>query len=607
MNISVLEGKLGRRTATRTGSVRTETAEEILDRVAGTLGGVESRYTSASAAHHWAARFRAMMAENRFLPSGRVLNNCGTRQGQLASCFVLPLPDEFAGIFDTLGLAAACHRTGGGTGFDLSALRESGAGISSAEAAGASGPVSWLHLFDTETKVTMQGGKMRGANLASLSVRHPDIFAFLDAKARVGDLSNFNISVSVDDAFMRALAAGEEIALVRPQDGRAVRTVPAAEIWERLAQNAWRTGDPGVLFPDTVNRANPLAGHLGPIRTTNPCGEQTLYPYEASNLGSVNLAAFGRGGHIDWPALEQTVADATRLLDNAIDASRYPDPRITGMAHANRRLGLGVMGFADLLVGLGIPYDSQSTLTLIDELGSRIREVTREASRQLALERGSFPNWEHTGWSRPARNCGITTVAPTGTISMVAGCSAGIEPRFSAVWNKDVLTEDGVTFVDEELLADVRRSTGLAAEDALDLVRTKALADLPLAAGARARYRYAHHISPAWHVRVAARWQRHVDNAVSKTVNLPYSATASDAAEVYRLSWELGCKGTSLYRQGSRDQDLMETRVAAETPGAAEIRGAAEDRVSAEDRGSAEDRFRQSRALLAGRANTVVG
>ncbi|WP_229818533.1 hypothetical protein [Streptomyces chromofuscus] len=557
--------------------MRVETTGEILDRVVEALGAVERRFGGdESTVRHWTSRFRSLMEENRFWPSGRVLNNCGTRRPQLASCFVLPLPDDFAEIFGSLAIAAACHRTGGGTGFDLSALREAGAPISSAEAAGASGPVSWLHLFDAETSVTMQGGKMRGANLASLSVRHPDIFAFIDAKAIVGRLSNFNISVAIDDAFMYALAAGESIQLVSPRDGRVVRSVPAGEIWDRLAQNAWRTGDPGVLFVDAINRANPLADHLGPITTTNPCGEQTLYPYEASNLGSVNLAAFARAGGIEWAALEETFADATRLLDNAIDASQYPDPRITALAVANRRLGLGVMGFADLLIALGIPYDSQACLDLIDELGARMRRVTWDTSRELAAERGPFPNWKYTGWSEPARNCAVTTIAPTGTISMVAGCSSGIEPRFAAVWNKDVLAKDGINFYDEDLLADLCRRTGMSAEESLDLMKNKPLGELPLAPAERAKYRYAHDIAPEWHVRVAARWQRHIDNAVSKTVNLPADAPVSDAAEVYRLSWELGCKGTSLYRQGSRGRDLLESRSETET----------------------QDGYRQSKALL---------
>ncbi|MEO3973597.1 adenosylcobalamin-dependent ribonucleoside-diphosphate reductase [Streptomyces sp. CAU 1734] len=580
MTASILERKLGRRISSPSGAVTLETTEEILGRVAGALGAVEERFGGdESTIRFWTGRFRALMEDNHFWPSGRILNNCGTRLPQLASCFVLPLRDDFGEIFESLALAAACHRTGGGTGFDLSALRESGAPIVSAEAAGASGPVSWLHLFDAETMVTMQGGKMRGANLASLSVRHPDIFAFIDAKATVGRLSNFNISVAIDDAFMHALGEGGSVQLASPWDGRAVRRVPAAEIWERLTENAWRTGDPGVLFVDTINRANPLAAHLGPITTTNPCGEQTLYPYEASNLGSVNLAAFARAGVIDWAALESTFAAATRLLDNAIDASQYPDPRITAFAQANRRLGLGVMGFADFLIALGIPYDSQACLDLIDDLGTRISRVTWETSRQLAAQRGPFPNWKHTGWPVPTRNCAVTTIAPTGTISMVAGCSSGIEPRFAAVWNKDVLSKDGINFYDEELLADLCQRTGMTAEEGLQLMKIKPLSELPLGPGERAKYRYAHNIAPEWHVRVAARWQRYTDNAVSKTVNLPFDATVVDASEVYGLSWELGCKGTSLYRQGSRGRDLLQVGSEA----------------------APQDGYRQSKALLSAR------
>lgn len=586
MIASILENKLGRRVASGPGRTGVESADQILDRVAATLGRVEARYgASERPVSRWTARFRALMEENRFWPSGRILNNCGARQGQLASCFVLPLPDDFRQIFDTLAMAALCHRTGGGTGFDLSEIRERGAPISSAEAAGASGPVSWLRLFDAETAVTMQGGKMRGANLASLSVRHPDIFLFLDAKATVGNLSTFNISVAADDDFMRAVADDQSVDLVSPTDGRVTRRVPAVEIWDRLTENAWRTGDPGVLFTDTINRANPLLRHLGPIRTTNPCGEQTLYPYEASNLGSVNLAVFRQGAGVDWSALEQTVADATRLLDNAIDASQYPDPRILELATANRRLGLGVMGFADLLVGLGIPYDSPAALGLIDEIGTRLQNAAWAASRALAAEREPFPNWINTGWCEPTRNCAVTTIAPTGTISMVAGCSSGIEPRFAPVWNKDVLTDNGIDHVDRELVADVVQATGRSTADAVDLITAKPLDELSLTPETAAKYRYAHDISPAWHVNTAARWQRYVDNAVSKTVNLSAGAELADAAEVFRLSWELGCKGTSLYREGSRDRDLLERRT---------------------DR-SAHSEDRQSRGLMAGLADMNRG
>lgn len=564
MTPEVLEAKLGRRLPRQSGGSRRETAEQILDRVAGTLGDVERRYGGGDAeAAAWTRHFRALMADNRFWPSGRILNNCGARQSQLASCFVLPIGDDFGSVLEALTVAARCHRTGGGTGFDLSELRERGAPISTAEAAGASGPVSWLDLFDAETSVVMQGGKMRGANLASMSVRHPDVLEFIDAKSVVGRLSCFNLSVSMDDRFFAQLAADEEIELVSPVDRRVVRKLPAAEIWRQIADNAWRTGDPGLLFTDSINRHNPLLDHLGPIRTTNPCGEQTLYPYEASNLGSLNLRAFlstdsaGRPA-VDWPALEEGVQQAVRLLDNAIDASVYPDPRITAMAQANRRIGLGVMGFADLLVALDVPYDSPECLAVVDQLGACIRDSGRRGSERLAAERGPFPNWEHSSLPRPIRNCAVTTIAPTGTISMVAGCSSGIEPRFAAAWNKDVLTADGIDFVDIDLVADVIRSTGMTRADAALAVSARGAGALPPHDPARRRYRYAYDVSGMWHVRVAAQWQRWIDNAVSKTVNMPRDASAADVGDALRASWEAGCKGVSVYRQGSRERDLLQ-------------------------------------------------
>ena len=551
MNTQVLEAKLGRRLP----GGRRETAEEILDRVATTLGEVERRH---GAGEGWAARFRGLMESDRFWPSGRILNNCGATQGQLASCFVLPIDDDFGSVLEALTLAARCHRTGGGTGFDLSGLRERGAPIASAEAAGASGPVSWLDLFDAETAVVMQGGKMRGANLASLSVRHPDVLEFVDAKSVVGRLACFNLSVSVDDRFFAELDAGADVELVSPATGRVTGRLPAAEIWSRIAENAWRTGDPGLLFPDRINAHNVLLDHLGPIRTTNPCGEQTLYPYEASNLGSLNLRAFlsADGTDVDLAALEEATELAVRLLDDAIDASVYPDPRITAMARANRRIGLGVMGFADLLVALGVPYDSERAIAVVDRVGGAIRAAGRRATARLAAERGPFPNWEHSALTEPARNCAVTTIAPTGTISMVAGCSSGIEPRFAAAWNKDVLTADGIDFVDTDLVADVAAATGVSERAAAVEVARRGAAALPDEAR-RARYRYAYDVSGEWHVRVAARWQKWTDNAVSKTVNLPREATAEQVGDVLRSAWEAGAKGVSIYRQGSRERDLL--------------------------------------------------
>jgi len=566
MNRWLLEQKHGRRTRTGDGPTLLETADQITGRVARSLGEVERAYGADEAAvTQWSNRFRDLLTNNLFWPSGRILNGCGARVNHLASCYVIPLIDDFGELFQALALAGTVHRSGGGTGFDLSSIREAGAGIESLEAAGGCGPVPWLHLFDAETTLTMQGGRMRGANLASLSVRHPDILAFIDAKLVPGTLANFNISVAIDDAFMHSLAAGESIDLVSPSSGSTVRSIPAREIWERLSTNAWRTGDPGVLFVDSINRGNPLAKHLGPITTTNPCGEQTLYPFEPSTLGSVNLAAFAQGRTIDWALLKRTFADATRLLDNTIDASDYPDQRMTTAANDNRRLGLGVMGFADLLVKLRIPYDSERALSLVDDIGSVMKEVCWSVSKALAKERGPFPNWKYTGLSEPTRNCAITSIAPTGTISMVANCSPSIEPRFASAWNKDVLTDNGIDYVDTDLVSDVAIAASLSIHEATELVRVTTVDKLPIDTASRAVYRYAHDVPHEWHVQMAARWQRYVDNAISKTVNLPTDATVADVAETYRLCWEMGCKGTALYREGSRQRDLLESTVGSDS------------------------------------------
>jgi ribonucleoside-diphosphate reductase alpha chain len=559
MDITVLESKIARRFGGE--ERRSESAEEVIERVARSLAIVERSYSGykSGTSREWYVRFRDLMTENRFWPSGRMLNNAGSQQSQLASCFVLPLEDNFSAVFETLKTAAACHRTGGGTGFDLTPLRERDADISTAEAGGASGPVSWLRLFNVETGVVSEGGKMRGANLASLSVYHPDILEFIDAKRDVGRFHHFNLSVSVDDNFMHMVSSDDSIQLVSPVEKKPVRRVPAREIWARICENAWRTGDPGLLFSDAINRHNPLLQHLGPIRTTNPCGEQTLYPYEASNLGSINLASFlePHGGGVNWAALEETVAVAVRLLDNAIDACIYPDARITEMARANRRLGLGVMGYADLLIRLGVKYDSEQALELIDQLGTVIRDTAWKASRTLAEERGAYPGWKHTGSLTPARNCAITTIAPTGTISMIAECSSGIEPRFAARWNKDVMLENGVVFADEDLLNDLQQHHAISRDDAMESLRSTELADLQLPAEIMEKYRYAHDISGEWHVRTVARWQKYIDNAVSKTVNMPQDCTAADISAVFTQAWNLGCKGSSVYRQDSRQRDLL--------------------------------------------------
>ncbi len=558
MNIRILETKITR--VFPDGS--RESADAALDRVASAVAEVERVYGgSSSTVEFWRHRFRDLMEGNVFWPAGRILNNAGTRQGQLASCFVLPMPDDFEGIFETVRLAARCHRTGGGTGFDLSRVRERGAGINGSDAAGASGPVSWIELVNAETAVVMSGGKMRGANLAALSVYHPDIFEFIQAKSLVGKLSNFNLSVAVDEPFLHAVEADRCVDLVSPATGRTVATRAAREIWSEIVRHAWRTGDPGLLFIDALNRNNRLLQTLGRITATNPCGEQTLYPYEASNLGSINLAALCRSSEsgLDWDGLADAVRVAVRFLDNAIDASRYPDRLITDMAQTNRRIGLGVMGFADLLIRLGLVYDAAETLAFTERLASFFAHVAWDTSEQLAVQRGAFPNWRLSTFAQRVRNCAVTSIAPTGTISMIADCSSGIEPRFAHAYRKSVIEDDGLLYLDDDAVRRARIVLGLSEEDARNRLSEAMPSEIGLRSTDMGPLRYAHDISPEAHVAMVGAWQRHIDNGVSKTVNLPTTATEDDVDRAFRAAWEAGCKGISVYRAGSRSQDLLET------------------------------------------------
>lgn len=486
MNVDLLEARLAAAGGGPGGSGsgrRRECADQVLDRVARTLGDVERRHGGGpGGARAWTERFRALMAQNRFWPSLRILHNCGTRYGQLASWYVLPLADDFDGVFDTLKTAAACHRSGVGTGFDLTAMRERGAPVRGARQGFASGPVSWLRLFDAETAVVIQGGQGVGANLAALAVDHPDILEFLDARRAPGDLSTFRLAVAVDDVFMNAVASDGTLRLVSPHDGSLTGTLPARGLWRRICADALAGRDPGLVFTDALRRGNPFEG-------------PPLQPYSSAHLGAVNLAAFaapgGREG-IDWDGLRRTVGEAVRLLDNAIDASHYPDPRITRLAHEHRRLGLGVMGFADLLATLGVPYDSDTALDLVDLLGTAISDAAWTASAELAEERGAFPHWRYSNLSVPARNCSITDLTPARGCAEIAGCSPGIDPAFG--------------------------------------------------------------IPPTGpqQVRLQARWQRYADSAVAKAVTLPPGATPDDVGEIYATAWRLGCKSVFLERAAPR-------------------------------------------------------
>jgi len=495
----------------------TETPEERLRAVAAHVAAAEG-----SANGEWAERFFGLMTRLEFLPNTPCLANAGRDTGQLAACFVLPIADSLTtpdgdGILDVARWTGLIHQTGGGTGFDFSGLRPRGAPVRVGGTA--SGPVSFVKLINDVTEAVKQGGIRRGANMAILRIDHPDVEGFIDAKSDEGALSNFNLSVAVPAGFMEELAVDGAWELRDPRDGAVVGRRSARELWSRIARAAWRVGDPGVVFLDAMNRDNPLAAEGRRITATNPCGEIPQLPWEACVLGSIDLARFARAGDVlDWARLETAIGIAVRFLDDVVTVNRSPVPAIERTTRLTRRIGLGVMGWADLLAGAGLAYDSDAGVALAERIGAFLRRVADDESHALATARGPYPWWrpEH---GRPMRNVARLSVAPTGSISTIAGCSAGIEPYFS----REVVRTLAIGEIRERYAA----------------------ADLP-------HFRTALEIAPEWHVRHQAAWQAHIDNGVSKTVNLPNRATPEDVARVYERAFRLGCKGITVYRDGSR-------------------------------------------------------
>jgi len=538
-----------------------ETPRQMLVRVARAVAQAELRHgKSTTEVEELERRFYQLMLKLEFLPNSPTLMNAGTELGQLAACFVLPVEDSIEGIFGAVRNMAVIHQSGGGTGFSFSRIRPQGDVVRSTGGI-ASGPVSFMRVFDVATGVIKQGGKRRGANMGMLHVTHPDIMEFIRAKAD-GSFTNFNTSVAVTDAFLQAVERDEEYQLVNPRTQEPVRSLRARAVFHEIVTYAWKIGDPGLIFIDEINRHNPLPA-LGQIEATNPCGEQPLLPYESCTLGSINASQFLRasGGDVDWERLRETIRTAVRFLDDVIEVNRYPLPEIEALTRANRKIGLGIMGFAELLIKLGIPYNSTEALALAEQLMQFVTHEARECSRELGREKGSFPNFEQSRLtaSEAMRNATVTTIAPTGTLSIIAGCSSGIEPLFAVAFLRNVM---GGMLEINRLFEELAKAAGFYSKELLrEIAKTGSVQPLTgIPPELKRLFVTALEIEPEWHVRMQAAFQRHTDNSVSKTVNLPGDARPEEVEQVFLLAYQLQCKGITVYRSGSKE-DLLSRNI----------------------------------------------
>ncbi len=545
-----------------------ETPEDMFRRVARHVAMAEEKYgATPEFVNKIETIFYNMMTELRFLPNSPTLMNAGRELGQLAACFVVPVEDSMEGIFDALKAAALIHKSGGGTGFSFSRLRPKNSRVGSTGGV-ASGPVSFMKIFNTATEQVKQGGTRRGANMAILRVDHPDIMEFIYSKSHNhgNELNNFNISVAVTEEFMNAVKEGKTYDLIDPRTGKKRGELDARKVYQALIEQAWETGDPGIVFLDRLNKDNPTP-EIGEIESTNPCGEQPLLPFEACNLGSINLTRFvvkGADGRvkIDYDSLKETVWYAVRFLDNVIDVSRYPLPEIEDMVSGNRKIGLGIMGFADVLFQMMIPYDSEEALALAEEVMAFIQKEAHEASRSLAKERGVFPNFEKSIYKDKQdcryRNATVTTIAPTGTLSIIAGCSSGIEPIFALCFVRNVMDNDRLLEINP-YFKKIAKERGFYSEELMEKIAEKgSIQDIEeIPEEVKRVFVTAHDIKPEWHVKMQAAFQKYTDNAVSKTVNLPHDATVEDVKKVYDLAYQLRLKGITIYRDGSKKYQVL--------------------------------------------------
>lgn len=541
-----------------------ETPEDMFRRVAHHIALAEENYASADQVEKIEDGFYEMLTSLDFLPNSPTLMNAGRDLGQLAACFVLPISDSLEDIFETIKNAALIHKSGGGSGFSFSRLRPKDSRVGTTGGV-ASGPVSFMKIFNTATEQVKQGGTRRGANMAILNVDHPDIMEFITCKQGANELNNFNISVGITDKFMEAVEKGESYDLIDPHHGEKVGELAAREVFGAMVKQAWSNGDPGIIFMDRVNRDN-VTPDLGQIEATNPCGEQPLLPMEACNLGSINLTRFikieNERDAIDYDRLGETVRLAVRFLDNAIDMSRYPLDEIDKMVKGNRKIGLGVMGFADLLFRMGVPYNSEMALSVAMEVMKFISEKAEEASIELGRAREEFPNISSSIYKdqtdKTFRNATRTTIAPTGTLSIIADCSSGIEPLFALSFVRRVMDDDKLLEVNP-IFEEIAREDGFYSEALMEEVAKQGsiqhIEGIP--DEVKKIFVTAHDITPEWHVKMQAAFQKYTDNAVSKTVNLPRESSIEDVAKVYDLAYRLGVKGVTIYRDGSKENQVL--------------------------------------------------
>lgn len=537
----------------------TETPKKMFKRVSKAIANVDNLYGNLDA-HKTEKEFYRRMSRLEFLPNSPTLMNAGTPINQLSACFVIHIKDSIDGIFNALKHMAIIHKSGGGVGFSFSNIRPKGDVVKSTKGI-ASGPVSFMRIFDVATDVIKQGGRRRGANMGILDVRHPDILEFITLKEQEGVLTNFNISVAVDDEFMQAALNNEEYILINPRNGEHVKKLNAKEVFDLIVGTAWKCGDPGIIFIDEINKGNPTPD-AGRIEATNPCGEQPLLNYESCNLGSINLTKILKNGEIDFDKLKKTVKIAVHFLDNVIDANNFPIPKVETETLKNRKIGLGVMGFAEMLIMLGIPYDSQDALDTARKIMEFITFHAREASAELGKSRGSFPNFQGSIYDKKGystmRNATVTTIAPTGTISIIADVTSGIEPLFAVSFIRNVMEGEKLLEVNE-LFKNVAKKEGFYSDELMTKIAKKgSLQSIDeISADIKRIFPTAHDIHPKWHVKMQAAFQKHVDNAVSKTVNLPESASPEDVKEIILTAYKLKCKGITVYRYGSKIKQVL--------------------------------------------------